>query len=655
MADYYVEPKSYPAYAATPANSTTAYDGDGLAKGLATPAKVSIDLTAYTAAATNTFAVGGATLTCVASGATANQFNAGTGATLASNLASAINAATNVLAASSPAANWVAHQLRNVVYASAAGATLNIQTRAGSSVYNANSSFQCVSVGFTGGSQFAAQFANGVSGAWGCFFSDYDAGTMWPQAITASSYGIIFNGVTTTNCAPLAGPSAAISHDADVVHIRCNDKTLYASADNATGPGTVSVNRSAFYLFDDGTEWPTGAGYLNFNGRRQSSTFWHVLVTALNSKCSFVNRGGDWLTGLRIQAVNAGRSGAGIQPGNTASLLVENILFNDTQSTNIVNSTASSASDITIRGCKFVCTRNAFYQVINSFWSSSYPNSSVLIERCVFDFSSYSGADSYVIALVNGISSNTLSNCVIRDCQLIAASAGHTAVNTYLASGVVVENFRGVNEATNLNVLGSNSALNHRPVPYVIQQGILSAEHFRHENPLYIVDWNPNAAYPTYNSLLPSGGAWVVRLQWSNSANVEKLGGIEFFKRSHFITQSGMQKVVLEMLFDSALTPTNAHFGIFVTYTKNADSLIYTEATEESSLVRQTGATTLATSAAAWTKPGAYSTWVARKIELTLSGTIKQNTNIDVGVVFHKKSPSGVQSVFINPEVGVTA
>jgi len=74
MTAYYVEPKSYSNYTATPPNTTTAYDGDGLAKGVATPAVTTIDCTSLTAAATDTLIVCGATLTCVASGAGNNQF-----------------------------------------------------------------------------------------------------------------------------------------------------------------------------------------------------------------------------------------------------------------------------------------------------------------------------------------------------------------------------------------------------------------------------------------------------------------------------------------------------------------------------------------------------------------------------------------------------
>ena len=97
MAEYYLDHGVYPAYAATPTwpngGTPSAQDGDGAATGVASSAVASIDFTGITAAATNSLAVAGVTLTCVASGATANQFNAGSGATLATNVAAAINAA----------------------------------------------------------------------------------------------------------------------------------------------------------------------------------------------------------------------------------------------------------------------------------------------------------------------------------------------------------------------------------------------------------------------------------------------------------------------------------------------------------------------------------------------------------------------------------
>ena len=81
----YLDHGIYASHAASPTWGA-AQEGDGTDLGAATCATVDIDLSAATATAGNTFTIMGALLTCVASGAGNNQFNAGAGATLVSNL-----------------------------------------------------------------------------------------------------------------------------------------------------------------------------------------------------------------------------------------------------------------------------------------------------------------------------------------------------------------------------------------------------------------------------------------------------------------------------------------------------------------------------------------------------------------------------------------
>lgn len=237
----------YPTYAASPTFGTC-QDGDGTAIGAATSATCSIDLTGFSAAAGNTLTIGGAILTCVASGAAANQFNAGSGATLAANIASAINAATNtitVTGASNPLLGWRAAQLRDVCYASASGATLQIQTRAGSASYNSTSFFAAVSSGFTGGT-INQQFTGGAGGAWGYWISN---ASMWPSSQAAGAYGAF------AATAPIAG----LINSGDVVNVRAANRTINMPSNVLTTVAPAAMgSRSSYAVFniDDGTVWP---------------------------------------------------------------------------------------------------------------------------------------------------------------------------------------------------------------------------------------------------------------------------------------------------------------------------------------------------------------------------------------------------------------
>ena len=105
-------------------------EGDGEANGLGTTPAVSVatmNFSAATAAAGATIVIMGATLTCVASGAVANQFNAGTGTTLAANIATSINAAT--ANPTTTTGGIATPHLKGLVWASAASGVLTVYSR----------------------------------------------------------------------------------------------------------------------------------------------------------------------------------------------------------------------------------------------------------------------------------------------------------------------------------------------------------------------------------------------------------------------------------------------------------------------------------------------------------------------------------------------
>ena len=664
MANYYCEPKPYPAYTATPPNTSTAYDGDGLAKGLATPAYVTIDLTAYTADAGDTVVVGGATLTCVASGAGANQFNAGSGSTLATNLASAINAATNTVNAA--ATDWSTPQLRNACYGSASGANLTIQTRAGSAVYNSNTSWKVVSTGLTGGSQLDATFANGASGAWGYLFNDYDDSTIWPQAIAVGAYGVgrVSSGSVV---ASLAGPTAAtgISVSNDIIHVRCNGKTLTLSAVAASGNVSVTCDRPAFFLFDDGTEWSGDSGYYTLLGRNSIAYANNLYLGSQNGPIIWQNRSRTWTNGLKITSETA-RGRWGLGPLNVvaghAQVIFDGLLFVNpasSGSTSISFGWINSMYDVLVKHCKWVVNSNYWFSIVQPF-SANYSQQRYVIEDCVLDFSQYTGANSYCVNLIGG---NQLTYaCVIRNNKLIASSSGHTAFGN--SNGTIgtllVENNENMALNTSLGLVASlpaTTAAGGSPESsgWVLQQGMAGPTQMRFENRAFILEYEPDGAYPYYDSYLPDGTGYSLCWHWSNQANAHRETGVEIWRRSQQVEAANQQTVTLELLFDNTLTPKTGAMEIVVSYTKASDSKVYHEYMLQGERDVILGTSTIPTSAASWTKAGAYASWTARKLVLTLSSTIKQYTQIDVALVQHRANESGASTrVFINPELGLS-
>jgi hypothetical protein len=220
-----------------------AQDGDGLATGKATPALASLTINAV-AAAGNTITIAGVTLTAVSSGATSTQFNVGSDVnTQATNIATALNAATGAVGANVSA---TLTQLRNIIFASASGSAVNIMTRQGSINSNyANNSYMAISSSGWSTAPTVVQFAGGTSGAWGWLFNTY---AMWPSAITVANYGLF--GATQ----PFLG---AVS-PGDSVYVRSN-KILYCYNVNYSLSPPTTFSTAALptnIIFDDGTNVP---------------------------------------------------------------------------------------------------------------------------------------------------------------------------------------------------------------------------------------------------------------------------------------------------------------------------------------------------------------------------------------------------------------
>jgi hypothetical protein len=227
-----------------------AQEGDGTAIGASTPATVSIDMASMTAAATNTIAVGGAVLTCVASGAINNQFNSGTGSTLVDNIVTAINRTTNTSVIAAAATSWTTPKLQDAVFARRTGtAVLEIMYRAGSATHNANSLSQVALSGFTGGAG-PYTFSGGAGGAWGCLYNA--ASAILPSSITQLGYGVW----------AAQQPTGGTQSNGDTVYIRANNKDISGSINNATANPVIGTdsNIPITHRIDDGTIWAGESG-----------------------------------------------------------------------------------------------------------------------------------------------------------------------------------------------------------------------------------------------------------------------------------------------------------------------------------------------------------------------------------------------------------
>lgn len=296
-------------------------EGDGLTNGLDVApavAMATMDFAATTAMAGAAFGVQGATLVCVASGATSTQFNAAAGMTLATNLAAAINAAT---VAPTTANGNISPYLRAFVWASASGTVLTVYTRIASSLLNtasnASAVLTCGALANWTSAPANASFVGGVSGPWSMFFN---AAAMTAAVSAAVSSAGTYGGVVATVMGlPASG---------DVAHVR----TGRASANiRVLGIGPTSMalvtrvigtpDQPFEIRFDNGVIWPGVANNGIFEVAMDSAgggpsitlggyTWWHgqmqsgVLATSssqMNSRLSatFYNTAG-WLGTFNI-------------------------------------------------------------------------------------------------------------------------------------------------------------------------------------------------------------------------------------------------------------------------------------------------------------------------------------------------------------------
>lgn len=220
-------------------------EGDGTASTAATAsATISADLSAATAAAGATISIMGAVLTCVASGASTNQFNAGSGTTLIDNIVTAINRTTNSVTVTAQATGWTTPKLQDTVYARRTGNNLEIMTRAGSATYNSST---VATSGLTGGTFGPYTFSGGSGGCYG-YFANMRA-TMWPSGLGVLGYGVF----------SAARPNAGVMNAGDVIRVRSN-KTLTSAATGGGAWSTASCANGTAALpirleIDDATTW----------------------------------------------------------------------------------------------------------------------------------------------------------------------------------------------------------------------------------------------------------------------------------------------------------------------------------------------------------------------------------------------------------------
>lgn len=669
MADYYCDHGYYLPFTTTPTwangGAPDPVDGDGLSTGTAVCAQATIDFTGITAAAGNTIGICGATLTCVASGAAANQFNAGSGTTLAANVASAINAATSAV---SKGASTGQPQLRMFAYArvkSGAANVVEICTRAGSALYNyayPNAAMAITSSGMT--APTITQFAGGASGPWGYLWNT--TGTFGPSSLAIGVYGLMgINGNATGRL--LAGPASLTQ--SDMVWVRCNNRDV-----NPAATVTLNIVPPVNVTFDgSNVKWGDTSGK-TFKIRNTGTTIqltinWNNTAAATGEYDNYMGATVMDCAQIVNETVGTGANAHLILangPSVSTSVWLDRMAIRDqsvSSFTYIQNSyQVSKSKNWYVEGCKFSFSRSDYTRGLLEIAGSLAGTVAMVFEGCDFNFDALSTAHPGLLnchgASADGAATFKLVNCRASAAVAVAPfqrrsnlSSGYSCYASNLTGFKLPAAYAGL-----FSAFSAARSVGGVENGYSMNQNIGPKKAFRLETNSFVTDWIPDQGYPTLRSTLPDGTYWSLRTVWSASTNhYSGPAGIECMtldKRAPNDVDA-TRTITLEGMMQSSnlALAKNTDIDIIVTYTAS-DGTVNMQRTYPAGGLMVTG-TALSTSTQPWTK-NSFGDYSAFKISLTTTKQVAKGTDINVSLYLHTASPNGSSSaVFIDPEVDI--
>jgi len=633
-----------------------AQEGDGSAPGASTPAIVSIDLAAATAAAGASFSVLGAVLTCVASGATTNQFNAGAGATLVANLVAAINRATNTSVTTAQASGWMTPKIQDAVFARVGTptTTLQIMTRAGSAQYNTST---VATASFTGGTFGPYTFAGGAGGAWAHLVNGNSVA--WPSSVAVGLYGVLGT----------QQPFAGVILPGDEVRVR-SARTVHVSAYNAnvTIIGAPIGSRAAPVVLcvDDGTTWPADGTTPVLTFRHSASGSTAFLLAVYSATSFFQLVGTKYSSGvfsLQFDEVSASGSGGNTQLGGGASVTVKGFhlkaVYNAPVSIN-PNNSASIYSRTVYRSGKLTCARNnhVFFGV-----NAANASQACSLMEIEFDASGSTLANTGVLsAAVNAANAHCdyrLVGCKFTGFVIGSQLWTPTASLNY--GNFLVEDCDLGNVTLRgpylVSVAASSTAVNQRAILQISRRALRD---YAIDTPMGYSAWNSSRGQPTASAVLENGttpySIIVVPSTVTNNLDPHNPFEAPRMARKNSLAD-GARTFTVCLLAESTLVPTKRDVSIQVTY----------EAVDGSIVVLDTysalGAA-LATSTVTWSnESGGFVTYQNggnvnhSKYEISVATQagkdLKADSEFGVIVRFHTAVANSTKSYFIDPEVRV--
>ncbi len=637
----------------------SAQEGDGAATGVATPATVSIDMSGGTAGAGDTLTILGAVLTCVASGASTNQFNAGTGTTLIDNIVAAINRTTNTVTLAAQAAGWTTPKIQDALFARRSGNNLEIMTRAGSATYNSGTVAQSGIAGLTG----PWTFSGGASGAWGYTFTMTGFLSIWPSAIGTGVYGVMAS----------TKPHAGALQAGDDIYIRGLRRThIYRVANGMSqvvrSPGTVAS--PVRFIFDNGTVWADGANAkCVFDSHHQSNSGSFSMSVADRSfpdEChqlvGQVNTNGDFT--LKLQATDPSSSGCGfILLGRTR---IENF-FCDASACTTAGEAFFDSGTVTGHGRRVIVQNGKLQASGNTPFVRHRTGISINWSIRGVEFSNSGAAIPHSAGILHCAANGYPANVELLGCRFTNFVTGSelyapNSPGVFWSEGSHLTfdacEFGGVTKRGPYYATGSMSTRLAERTQTITVVGRSGNRNFLFDSAFGQVEWNSQQSYPVGGAVLDDGTTgWSLKVLPSTvSTNV----GLDIPFRLPRLSKinslsDGVRSLTLEFVAESTITPTSRTVSMQVQYV-DTSGVVQTFDT-----ANMAGAV-LSASTATWTNySGGFVTfnnggtvnhnrW---KLVVSTPTAVKSGTEIGVTVAVGAYSTNATKTYFFDPEVVV--
>lgn len=618
-----------------------AQEGDGLAKGAATPATAHI---VFTGTPSGTISVCGVTLSPTW----------GSDADAAANgLATAINAATGNVTTTSYNSGV---QLRNAVFArgpsgGAPAGTCQIMTRVGSALHNGR---VCIAHSLTNVNEGASSlsFSGGASGAWGMLFNGRAAA--WPSGIAKAGYGLW--------CAtqPFVGSQAG--HN---VHIRADVPPLNTEAFCECAPAaTVSPNTGVvtMNIIDDGTHWASSANQrLEIAARNAGGGSGFVLNfrDTLNFHVIGRARSSDGKRTLYMREYTAATVvwGVRIGPGYSSIRFVEFEGIAGSVFPFIApgGTPSGNGAKFLVSHCRIAsqATGNAPLDLFRNINANP-----VVIDELEIDNTGATAPHSGVLSAPG----NNSCEALIRGAKFIGFVAGSKLFAApHSGSGSVHVRFENTSFG-NVSLNGPNvtqgSAYDFNSCFSSFSQH--GNRDFFIDNNRGFVEWNSTQGQPTLNAVLPDGVTkWSIKMLPQTTAGLTNIASPLVSPRLAKINSlaDGARTFTVEFCVSDQTTWTKADVSIVVTYRDVNGNLVVLNTLDESGGALDVSTVTWSQESGGKVTFVSGSTVYHDKRKLSVSTPAGKNLpqGEEVGVYFriHRTVANTTQMVFVDPDVSI--